>query len=1028
MFEFRTHIWNHYDEKWFNVYDDEDKDIKKNVIYGFGLFKTKNEEIKSVCVKIVDFNPWLYIELPLKINNTTKDYNKKEIEYEILKFFKSRLYKYNEDIKEMKLTWLKKLYYANYTINTETKELNENKFPYIRLECYSHEVRKQIMGNLKKKYKTKGYEYKYGDISFNIHETDASPLLQFVSKQLINIGGWNRINGIRNKDFHIIEQDNKITQYDYEITTSYKNIIGIEKTEWINPIVLSFDIECYSSIQSSMPKAKRPQDCVFQIGCVVTDHNLEKKKYILCFANSQNKPLNFDEETEIINFNSEENLIIGFTNFIHKCKANVLIGWNIFGFDIKYLYKRMLLYYSQSMDAFLHQGVLLDRRGEYKKIEWSSSAARARKYKIIDASGIIYIDLMNEVMRNVAFKFDSYTLNNVSQELIGDEKDDLSAKQMFKLFEKGDEKSLSIIAKYCVQDCDLVARIYDKLKTMHQLSVMGTVCRVNILDLGTRGQQLKVYSQIYDFCVNNNRVVEKDVYKVKEGEMYTGGHVFEPKPGFYENVFPFDFASLYPSIMIAYNICFSTYVIDDNIPDDLCHIIEWEEHTNCIHDISKKKKNTSTKNKSKVICGCFKYRFLKYPIGVLPSKLISLLQERKNVRNKMKPLESKLKDIKNKIINVSEKEKFDIETDLTVLDAQQLALKVSCNSAYGALGVSKGFLPFMVGAMCVTAKGRESIKLAAKVLNDKFNASLVYGDTDSCMVQFKHLSKPQELWDNAVKVQDGFKEYFPPPMGFEFEGMNYSKYLIFTKKRYIIVYCDRDGNLNDKMKKRGVLSVRRTYCKFTRNLFDEMTFMTLMKSHSIDEIIYIIINKILSLCQRNVNIKDLITTASLGNIESYKLKKLNLDPKKRDLQLKKKKVNNEHDYQLSCLPAHVKLAEKMKNRGCIVDTGSRIPFIYLSDPISNLKINKGDRIEDPDYFLKHKTILRIDYLCYVHQLINAFDEFSLVAWNKKGKMFSKLYKQMLNKYKVNLQIKKIFYPKFINESDNGIQKYYKTQT
>ena len=82
-----------------------------------------------------------------------------------------------------------------------------------------------------------------------------------------------------------------------------------------------------------------------------------------------------------------------------------------------------------------------------------------------------------------------------------------------------------------------------------------------------------------------NIVVEKDAYQVTEDERYVGAHVFPPVPGEYSSVVPFDFASLYPTTIIAYNIDYHTWVPDDSdIPDEMCHVLEWEDHIGCAHD------------------------------------------------------------------------------------------------------------------------------------------------------------------------------------------------------------------------------------------------------------------------------------------------------------------------------------------------------------------------------------------------------------------------------------------------------------
>jgi DNA polymerase elongation subunit (family B) len=163
--------------------------------------------------------------------------------------------------------------------------------------------------------------------------------------------------------------------------------------------------------------------------------------------------------------------------------------------------------------------------------------------------------------------------------------------------------------------------------------------------------------------------------------------------------------SLYPSVIIAYNICYSTMVKDtDNVSDEHCNVIEWSRHEGCSHDDSGKKIKEEN-----VVCGDYRFRFLKSPKGILPELLEYLLDARKKTKNEIKKLD-----------------KSDPMRD--ILDKRQLAFKVSCNSVYGTLGVSKGYLPFMPAAMCTTAMGRYNIKLAGKHIEEEYNAKLVYGD------------------------------------------------------------------------------------------------------------------------------------------------------------------------------------------------------------------------------------------------------------------------------------------------------------
>lgn len=345
-----------------------------------------------------------------------------------------------------------------------------------------------------------------------------------------------------------------------------------------------------------------------------------------------------------------------------------------------------------------------------------------------------------------------------------------------------------IVAHNCVQDSALVCLIMEKLKTWVGLTEMAKTCRVSMFALYTQGQQIKVYSQLYDYCMKNDIVVEKDAYQVQENERYVGAKVFPPIPGRYKMVVPFDFASLYPTTIIAYNIDYHTWVPDDsNIPDSKCHVMEWHDHVGCEHDpkvIRKKqltdyitveqekiKKLREKRNKtsgalgkkelmneinhlveqlkpytneraeiSKTIakipmCEHRRYRFLKEPKGVVPTVIQNLLAARKHTRKvDMKKCKDEIKRLQCQEcetgVDNSELIK-EQEALIDVLDKRQLSYKVSCNSMYGIMGVRKGYLPFMPGAMCTTFMGRENIEVVATTIPEKYGGELVYGDTDT---------------------------------------------------------------------------------------------------------------------------------------------------------------------------------------------------------------------------------------------------------------------------------------------------------
>ena len=694
--------------------DEKETDITSIRAYGL------DENNKNICLRIDDFTPYIYLELPEKTSNGyTIDWKSK---VQSLGSRLDEILKENTPIKKS-LKYKHKLYGAKIDKNG-----NKQVFPYLLCTFSNKTDYKNLFYILKKPI----YILGLGQVNIKMHEQDASEILQLVSCRDIPTAGWIKFIGKE------IKGDDKLTVCYREYSVSYQHLNKLDKNILACPKIMGFDIEVNSTNPSAMPQASKPGDKIFQISCVFSREGESEDNYdiyLLTLGEVDQELLG--DNVNAYMYESEADLLEGFTELVREQNPNIIVGYNILKFDIQYMIDRANSNATHfCFNAFSKLGFHKENRSEQKKIKWSSSAFKNQEFDYLDAEGRVFVDLLPLIQRD--YKFNNYQLKTVSKEILNDTKDDLSPKGIFKCYRIGIQKendgtyskkaikAMSLCGRYCLKDSILVVKLMDKLQAWIGLAEMAKTTNISIFDVFTQGQQKKVYSQIYKYCMYQNIVVEKDAYVTKENERYVGAHVFPPIAGNYERVLPFDFASLYPSTIIAYNIDYSSWVTDPSIPDEKCNVFTWRDCLGCIHDSKVIKYNELSKyidgekeiikklrdeRDSKInkhirqtfidkinikvealkpyisersdikktipknpMCEERHYRFLKEPKGVVPTILQNLLDARKNTRKQIKENQKLIKDIDD------DKKIKDVDDLNKILDKRQLAYKICANS------------------------------------------------------------------------------------------------------------------------------------------------------------------------------------------------------------------------------------------------------------------------------------------------------------------------------------------------------------
>nr|UOX61000.1 MAG: DNA polymerase [Diabrotica toursvirus 3a] len=793
-------------------------------------------------------------------------------------------------------------------------------------------------------------------------ETKSSTELQVMVRRHIQPCGWIHV-----KNF---VSANLFTVCDLEIEIDNEN--QITSSDVNSPVymkVLSWDIEAKCKTIGKNPGSDIT-DCVFQISCCVKKN--ATVKYLLTLGECDQ----FSDDVTILYFDSEKELILGFAQLIKNEKPNILTGWNIFSFDTVFMINRAE--HHKILNKFLTFGYNLSP-GTVVSSKWNSKAFLKTDISYIECEGILSIDLIEVVRRD--YKLDSYSLNAASEHFLKNKKDDITFQDLMNAYEKfknkeDHKKDFSAVGKYCVQDSNLVLEMFDKLQTWLSLSEMSKTTSTPVMAVHIQGQQKKFYSQIYKYCYENDIVVDSRM--TKGNDSYAGAYVFDPVPGLYEYVVPLDFASLYPSIIIAYNLDYTTICSPDvPLKEGTYWVMEWEDHYGCPHDqniIQKKTLDHLILNADKdvkkklvaqraalrkklpttVMCKSHKFHVKKhefYGKGVIPTIIQNLLDKRKLVRNEMK--------------------KITDSDHLALLNQKQLSYKISANSMYGATGVKSGSLPLMEIAMCVTYTGRSSIQKAAEILKS-LGGFIVYGDTDSNYVTFDikgktHKEKCELIWDKAIKVSKEISAHFPPPMKIDFEEVIYSKFMILTKKRYMYLSCDEHGNGDEnKIGKKGVLLSRRDNCAFIKKVYEEVV-MAVFKGCSKDEVIDMVKLRILELFDGTYKEENLKITKSVNDYDNCVVK---YDEKSGRYRMGNYVIQNP-ELGTSRLPAQVQLEIKMIERGEEKSEGSRIEYIVLNKPGAK---KQCDKIENFKYYMNNKHEFPIDYSYYAERLLEPIDQ------------------------------------------------------
>ena len=866
----------------------------------------KTEEGKSVCLTTA-FTPYFFIKLPPNVDTA-----KIQRIYNIL----------DEQCKDS---------LVGYSV-TKSKDVwgfqNNEEFPFMKINFKNLQARRLTDSFLRRPLdRTPELFNIFGVRNVKVYESNLDPVLRLMHRTGIQSTGWLE-TGDKCIRSHLANVDMDLFCNDW---TTLKPVARDDVAPFV---VASVDIECNSST-GKFPDANISGDACFQIAISLCKFGSDEPYDKTCLCYKQTDP-NL-EGSNILSFSTEKEMLEAFHKYLHKRDVDVITGWNIFGFDMEYIYKRAQI--NGCHYSFFNLGKLKDTESELVIKKLSSSALGDNLLKLLPMSGRFIFDMFHEIKKG--YKLDSYKLDNVSKLYLGDQKIDMAPKEMFARYREEDPVKLREVAEYCIKDTLLPHKLMKKLCTLLNLVEMAKATWVPANFLVERGQQIKVFSQLTKKARELGFMVPTIRYGAIPEEPYEGATVLDAQKGaYYTPITALDFEALYPSIMMAHNLCYSSYVMDEkkygNVPGITYETFRVADRT---------------------------YKFAQDVPSLLPSILLELKQFRKQAKRDMANATGFMKEVYN---------------------GKQLAYKISMNSVYGFTGAGKGILPCVPIASTTTCKGRSMIEETKNYVEANFpGAKVRYGDTDSVMVEFDVGDRKGEdaiaySWEVGERAAEECSALFKKPNNLELEKV-YWPYFLYSKKRYAAKLWTKgkDDKMHmDYIDIKGLQVVRRDNTPHVREVCKELLDVVLTSSDP-GPPKELAKERAIELLSGDVPNEKLILSQGLS--DTYKVGGKNVS------------VTSSESVNIN--QSHVQVVTKMRQRkpGSEPQSGDRVP--YLLTKTENPKAKAYEKAEDPKYVEEHGV--HVDYHYYfVNKFLNPVcDLLDPLYENVKEEIFGEIINQ-----------------------------------
>jgi len=565
------------------------------------------------------------------------------------------------------------------------------------------------------------------------------------------------------ENFKVYGNDRYIYQYISETYPEQEIKFDISKIK-----LTTLDIEVAS--ENGFPDVESAAEEVLLI--TIQDYS-SKKIRTWGLGPFQNKQKN----VEYRSFSTEYDLLTDFINWwmIEDNTPEVVTGWNIELYDIPYLVRRL--------DRVLGEK-LMKRMSPWGLVTEDEIYISGRRNISYDVGGITQLDYLNLYKKFTYKAQESYRLDYIASVELGQKKLDHSEFDTFKdFYTKGWQK----FVEYNIIDVELVDRMEDKMKLIELAITMAYDAKANYADVFS---QVRMWDTIiYNYLKERNIVIPPKERSDKDSK-YAGAYVKEPNPGIYDWVVSFDLNSLYPHLIMQYNISPET-LLDERHPSANVEKILNEEINFELY-------------KDYAVCpnGAM---FRKDVRGFLPELMEKIYKDRTIYKKKMLAAKQEYEKKKTK----------ELEKEIARCNNIQMARKIQLNSAYGAIGNQYFRYYKLANAEAITLSGQVSIRWIENKMNAYLNKILktqdvdyvIASDTDSIYLNMGPLV--ERVYQGREKTTEGIVTFLDKICKVELE--KYIEGCYQELAEYVNAYDQKMQMKRENIAERGIWTAKKRY-------------------------------------------------------------------------------------------------------------------------------------------------------------------------------------------------------------------------